>query len=163
MAYFSEVDFSCPVCCDIYNHPVILSCSHSICKACLEQYWETKGSQECPLQEKEEVNDKLKPLKDKLAAFEDIKVTCDETALHLKVQAQHTEKQIKEEFKKLHRFLRDEEAARIAALREEEEQKSQMMKDKLEKINSEISSLSDTIRAIEEEMGAGDITFLLHL
>ena len=75
-------------------------------------------------------------------------------------QAQHTEKMIKEEFEKLHQFLRDEEAARIAALREEEEQKSQMMKEKIEKMSREISSLSDTIRAIEEKMGADDITFL---
>ena len=78
----------------------------------------------------------------------------------LQVQAQHTERQIKEEFEKLHQFLRDEEAARLAAQREEEEQKSQMMKEKIEKMSREISSLSDTIRAIEEEMGADDITFL---
>ena len=76
-------------------------------------------------------------------------------------QAQHTEKMIKEGFEKLHQFLRDEEAARIAALREEEERKSQMMKEKIEKMSREISSLSDTIRAIEEAMGADDITFLL--
>src|SRR4029434_1738635 len=75
-------------------------------------------------------------------------------------QTLNTEKQIKEEFEKLHQFLRDEEAARIAALWEEEEQKSQMMKEKIEKMSREISSLSDTIRAIEEEMGADDITFL---
>ena len=75
-------------------------------------------------------------------------------------QAQHTEKEIKEEFEKLHKFLRDEEAARTATLREEEEQKSQMMKEKIEKMSREISSLSDTIRAIEKEMGADDIIFL---
>ena len=78
----------------------------------------------------------------------------------LQVQAQHTERKIKEEFKNLHQFLRDEEAARLAALREEEEQKSQMMKKKIEKMSREISSLSDTIRSIEKEMKADDITFL---
>ena len=78
----------------------------------------------------------------------------------LQVQAQHTERQIKEEFEKLHQFLRDEEAARLSALREDEEQKSQMMKKKIEKMSREISSLSDTIRAIEGAMGADDITFL---
>src|SRR4029434_11153275 len=78
----------------------------------------------------------------------------------IQTQAQHTEKQIKEEFEKLHQFLRDEEAARTAALREEEEQKSQMMKDKIEKMSREISSLSDTIRAIEETSGSYDISFL---
>ncbi|CAB1323805.1 unnamed protein product, partial [Coregonus sp. 'balchen'] len=63
----------------------------------------------------------------------------------------------------LQQFLQDEEAARIASLREEEEQKSQMMKKKkkkIEEMNKEISSLSDTIRAAEEEQGAEDITFL---
>ena len=78
----------------------------------------------------------------------------------IQTQTQHTEKQIKEEFEKLHQFLRDEEAARIAALREEEEQKIQMMKEKIKKMSREISSLSDTIRAIEEELINDDNTFL---
>ena len=49
-------------------------------------------------------------------------------------QAEHTERQIKEEFEKLHQFLRDEEEATITALKEEEEQKQQMMKEKLEEM-----------------------------
>ena len=67
---------------------------------------------------------------------------------------------IKEEFEKLHQFLRDEEAARTATLRQEEGQKRQMMKEKIEKMSREISSLEDTIRAIEKEMEADDITLL---
>src|SRR4029434_5070465 len=70
----------------------------------------------------------------------------------IQTQTQHTEKQIKEEFKKLHQFLQAEEAARLVELGDEEEQNSQMMKEKIEKMSREISSLSDTIRAIEEEM-----------
>ncbi|XP_062386347.1 zinc-binding protein A33-like, partial [Sardina pilchardus] len=108
----------------------------------------------------EELKAKLQPLQEKLKEFEEAKVTCDETAEYIKTQTQNTEKQIKEEFERLHQFLRDEEAARIAALKEEEEQKSQMMKEKIEKMIREISSLSDSIRAIEKEMGADDITFL---
>ncbi|XP_041928250.1 zinc-binding protein A33-like [Alosa sapidissima] len=239
MASKVEEEISCPVCYKIYQDPVILTCSHSFCKACVLQFWDTKGSKECPvcrrkssadfprpnlalrnlcetlsdtfLQErdqtlvlckdhkrklelfcqddqqlvclvcrdsklhkhhnfspageaaselKEELKAKLQPLQEKLKEFEKTKVTCDKTAKHIKIQTQNTEKQIKEEFKKLHQFLRDEEAARIAALREEEEQKSQMMKEKIEKMSREISSLSDTIRDLEEKMGADDITFL---
>ena len=78
----------------------------------------------------------------------------------LQIQTQHTERQIKEEFKKLHQFLQEEEEARIAALRKEEKQKSQMMKEKIEGLNREISTLSHTIRAIEEELRAEDISFL---
>lgn len=78
----------------------------------------------------------------------------------MKSQVQHTEKQIRKEFEKIHQFLRDEEAARIAALREEEEQKSQTMKVKIEEMSGQISSLSDTIKAIEKELEAEDISFL---
>uniref|UniRef100_A0AAY4BH85 Uncharacterized protein n=1 Tax=Denticeps clupeoides TaxID=299321 RepID=A0AAY4BH85_9TELE len=46
---FSEEDFSCPVCYEIFKDPLILSCSHSICKVCLQQVWESKGYRECPV------------------------------------------------------------------------------------------------------------------
>ncbi|XP_058257701.1 zinc-binding protein A33-like [Hemibagrus wyckioides] len=236
---FSEEDFSCPVCCEIFKDPVLLHCSHSVCKVCLQKFWEAKGSRECPvcrrkswdnppmnlalknlcetfLQErsqssssgsetvcslhleklklfclddqqpvcvvcqtsrkhtnhkfcptdeavtdcKEEIKTALKHLQEKLKIFKDCKLNWSQTAEHIKIQAQHTERQIKKQFEKLHQFLRDEEAVRITALREEEEQKSQMMKEKIEKLSRDISSLSDTIRAIEEEMKAEDILFL---
>ncbi|XP_060785185.1 E3 ubiquitin-protein ligase TRIM35-like [Neoarius graeffei] len=237
---FSEEDLSCPVCYEIFKDPVLLHCSHSVCKVCLQQFWETKGSRECPLcrtkssvteppinlalknlcetllQErsqrsssgsetvcslhseklklfcldhqqpvcvvcrdsrkhtnhkfcpieeavtdcKEKLKTALKPLQEKLKIFKDCKLNWSQTAEHIKIQAQHTESQIKEEFEKLHQFLRDEEAGRITALREEEDQKSQMMKEKIEKLSKDISSLSDTIKAIEEEMRAEDVSFL---
>ncbi|XP_060731897.1 nuclear factor 7, brain-like [Tachysurus vachellii] len=237
---FSEEDFSCPVCCEIFTDPVLLSCCHSVCKVCLQQFWEIIVSRECPvcrrksstktppinlalkklcetfLQErsqrsssrsetvcslhseklklfcldnqqpvclvcrdsrkhtnhkfcpieeavedsKEELKTALKPLQEKMKIFKNCKRKWSRTAEHIKIQAQHTEHQIKEQFEKLHQFLRDEEAVRIAALREEEEQKSQMMKEKIKKLRRDISSLSDTIRAIEEEMRAEDVLFL---
>ncbi|KAL0176859.1 hypothetical protein M9458_029189, partial [Cirrhinus mrigala] len=67
---------------------------------------------------------------------------------------------IKEEFEKLHQFLRDEEEAAITALREEEEQKNRMMKEKLEEMNRHISALSHTIKDTEEMMKANDVCFL---
>ncbi|XP_063069964.1 E3 ubiquitin-protein ligase TRIM35-like [Engraulis encrasicolus] len=238
---FRESAFSCPYCLEVFKDPVIMECSHSVCKACVEKYWETKGHQECPVCRKRFFNSKLQsnialrnlcdnfiaqqrtsvvsellcslhseklklfcledkqpvclvcqtsklhrghslspideaatdmkeelkinlaPLKMKQKTFEKEKRRiCNQTAAHITSQAQHTEKQIKQEFEKLHQFLRDEEAARIAALREEEEQKSQMVKEKIEEMSSEISFLSDTVRAIEKEMKADDVTFLLN-
>lgn len=44
-----EEDFSCTVCLDIFKDPVILSCSHSFCQACLKECWKDKESQECPV------------------------------------------------------------------------------------------------------------------
>ncbi|XP_053352555.1 zinc-binding protein A33-like [Clarias gariepinus] len=236
---FSEEDLSCPVCFDIFKDPVLLCCSHSICKLCLQQYWGTKRAKECPvcrkrsgrkepplnralknlcetfLQEisqrltasktlcslhneelklfclddqqlvclvcrdskkhtnhkfcpideavtdhKEELKIALQPLQEKLKIFKYHELNWSQTAEFIKIQAQHTEQQIKLEFGKLHQFLRDEEAARITALRKEEEQKSQMMKEKIEKLSRDISSLSDKIRAIEEEMRAEDVSFI---
>ncbi|KAF4105297.1 nuclear factor 7, brain-like [Onychostoma macrolepis] len=45
----SVEELSCPVCCEIFKDPIILSCSHSICKECLQQFWKTKKTQECPV------------------------------------------------------------------------------------------------------------------
>ncbi|XP_076839686.1 E3 ubiquitin-protein ligase TRIM35-like isoform X2 [Brachyhypopomus gauderio] len=238
----SEEDFSCPVCCDIFRDPVLLSCSHSVCKTCLQQFWEKKGSQECPVCRRRSSrddppcnlvlknlcesflesrsqrasagseicslhNEKLKlfcledqqpvcvvcqtskkhknheccpvdeavcdfktklktsleSLQQHLKVLEEDKQACEETAAHIKYQSQHTERQIKEEFEKIHQFLRDEEAARIAALKEEEEQKSHMMRRKIEEMSVEIASLSDQITNTEKEMEADDILFLLNL
>ncbi|CAB1319037.1 unnamed protein product [Coregonus sp. 'balchen'] len=235
-----EEDLSCPVCCDIFKDPVLLSCSHSFCKACLQEFWKEKEWQECPvcrrrssrseppnnralknlceafLQErrqrasagpqvlcslhgeklklfcledkqpicvvcrdsrkhkkhdcipideavqehKEELKPTLKSLQEKLEVFKKVKLTCDETAQHIKSQAEDTEIKIKQGFEQVHQFLREEEEAKIAALREEEEQKSQTMKAKIEEMSGQISSLSDTIKAIEKELEAEDISFL---
>ncbi|KAJ8342003.1 hypothetical protein SKAU_G00319310 [Synaphobranchus kaupii] len=235
-----EEELSCPVCTEIFRDPVLLRCSHSFCKACLQQCWEQKECRECPVcrrrfsmdeppfnlslrntceaflkersqrakagsevvcslhseklklfclvdqipvclvcqssrkhenhkllpvqeaaeEYKENLRTALAPLQEKLKAFNEVKLICDQTAEHIKSQAQHTERQIKMEFEKLQQFLKDEEAARISVLREEEEQKSQMMKEKIGKMTEEISSLSEQIRAIEQELGAEDVSFL---
>ncbi|XP_018518795.2 nuclear factor 7, ovary [Lates calcarifer] len=49
MAFQTEEDLSCPVCQDIFKDPVVLSCSHSFCKHCLQSWWRGKPVQECPV------------------------------------------------------------------------------------------------------------------
>ncbi|XDV36751.1 hypothetical protein PO909_006479 [Leuciscus waleckii] len=49
MDSISMEELSCPVCSEIFKTPVLLSCSHSICKECLQQFWKTKKTQECPV------------------------------------------------------------------------------------------------------------------
>ncbi|XP_062390958.1 E3 ubiquitin-protein ligase TRIM35-like [Sardina pilchardus] len=44
----SEEDFSCPVCFDVFKNPVMLTCSHSFCEACVSRCWEASGSRDCP-------------------------------------------------------------------------------------------------------------------
>ncbi|KAL7826517.1 hypothetical protein AOLI_G00317260 [Acnodon oligacanthus] len=44
-----EDDLSCPVCCDIFKDPVLLPCSHSFCRACLQRFWDGSSSRACPV------------------------------------------------------------------------------------------------------------------
>lgn len=236
-----EEDLSCPVCCDIFINPVVLSCSHSVCEDCVHRFWENKRVQECPVcrrrssKEHPPVNLALKNLcetyqqklsrrpsfggegvcglhKEKLKLFclddqEPVCLVCRDSKLHtnhrfspvdeavmdnkeilkdalqhlvkkrgifqsfkecfderdelVKFNAQHAERRIKAEFEELHRLLRDEEAIRITALREEEKQRSQMMKQKIDETSRQISFLSSTIRDVEEQMeDDDDVSFL---
>ncbi|KAJ8381817.1 hypothetical protein SKAU_G00025950 [Synaphobranchus kaupii] len=240
----SEEDLSCPVCCDIFREPVVLPCSHSFCKACLQQYWTKKiSSRDCPLCRSESSTDEpvvsltlknlcdsyvkdscvrgtaegeetgelcsqhgeilklfcledgqpicvvchtsrkhkhheccpvgeavlefkaemrtaLTTLRGKWETFGKARQDCEKTAAHIKMQARQTEERIKDDFEKLHHFLRVEEQVRVTALKEEEEEKSQMMKAKIDALERNMTSLSDTIRAIEEEIQVDDISLL---
>ncbi|ROL45237.1 Nuclear factor 7, ovary [Anabarilius grahami] len=57
----SAEELSCPVCCEIFKDPVILSCSHSVCKQCLQQFWRTKKTQECPVCRRRSSKDRPPP------------------------------------------------------------------------------------------------------
>ncbi|CAK6977776.1 nuclear factor 7%2C brain-like [Scomber scombrus] len=79
---------------------------------------------------------------------------------HSKKQLLSTEKQIRAEFNKLHQFLKEEEESRLAALREEEEQKGKTMSREMKRIQEQISSLSDSISAVEEDLQKHNVSFL---
>ncbi|XP_030579708.1 nuclear factor 7, ovary-like [Archocentrus centrarchus] len=49
MASRSEEDLCCPVCQEVFRDPVLLSCSHSFCKDCLNSWWREKPTRECPI------------------------------------------------------------------------------------------------------------------
>ncbi|KAK2861645.1 hypothetical protein Q5P01_001178 [Channa striata] len=153
--------------CSLHSEKLKLFCldhEQPVCVVCRDSKTHTghkfRPVDEAAQEQREELRKSLKPLQEKLQIIEQVKGNCDQTAKCIKVQLQHTERQIKEQFKKLHQFLQEEEEARITALREEEEQKSKMMKEKIEALSREISALSDTIRATEEKLRAGDVSFL---
>ncbi|XP_029947462.1 tripartite motif-containing protein 35-like isoform X1 [Salarias fasciatus] len=237
MHSISEEDLCCPICTGIYRNPVVLSCSHSFCKICIQKWWQGKKERECPCcKRKSSKSDppnnlalrnlceaflsgseqresaglcklhseklrlfcldhqqpvclvcreskmhkqhefrpideaaqdhrvklqiELTPLQEKLALFEEFKEKYDQTAKHMVAQAQQTEEHIKEQFKKLHQFLQEEEETRIAALRDEQDQKNQLLKGKIQVLSRNISVLSDVIRATETELRAEDVPFL---
>ncbi|XP_051265302.1 zinc-binding protein A33 isoform X2 [Dicentrarchus labrax] len=237
----SEVDCTCPVCCDIFKDPVVLLCGHSFCKGCLQEWWRQSRLQTCPVCKElfpmaqpprnlalrnlsdtlrqgrsQRVNSeemcslhteklklfceddqelicvicrdaqkhkkhncipineaaeahrtqlkvKLTHLKSKLGSYKTAKVNCDELARHIKLQAQQTEKTVREEFQKLYQFLRAEEASRIDAVRKEATLKSEAMNIRIVHLTAEISSLTNKIKTINEEMKAEDISFILNV
>ncbi|KAK2904970.1 hypothetical protein Q8A67_006769 [Cirrhinus molitorella] len=108
---------------------------------------------------KENIKTQLKPIWEKLRVLQEFQQTLHQTEAHIKVQAKCTEQQIKENFVQLYQFLSNEEALMIKALREEEEQKSRIVRKKIEKMRKEMLSLSATITAIEEEIKAADAVF----
>ncbi|XP_071358355.1 zinc-binding protein A33-like [Trachinotus anak] len=153
--------------CSLHSERLSLFCvdhEQLVCSTCRDSETHSnhrfKPADEAVQDHERKLQHLLKPLKMKLTLIHQIKGNCDQTAEHIKVQAENTVQRIKEEFKRLHQFLDEEEEARMAALREEEEQKSQMMKEKIGALSREITALSDTIRATERELRAKDVSFL---
>ncbi|MEQ2210641.1 hypothetical protein XENOCAPTIV_017059, partial [Xenoophorus captivus] len=127
---------------------------------------------ECPLSEvslhqdptvselKEQLKSVLKSLQDKRNKHKQVEKTYDEVIQHSKKQVLSTERQIRAEFNKLHQFLKEEEESRLAALREEEEQKGETISRQMKRIQEQISSLSHSISAVEEDLQKDNLSFL---
>lgn len=78
----------------------------------------------------------------------------------LQSQSEDAEKQIRQEFERLFKILKEEEASRILALKKEEEEKKQMLKEKIESISHDITSLTELIQSVTREMSADDLVVL---
>ncbi|KAL2078542.1 hypothetical protein ACEWY4_026227 [Coilia grayii] len=152
--------------CPEHGEKMVLYCTEDeelVCGECVKEEHEdhiTCSTEEAVEDCKRELRSTLRTFKEKLEGLNDVKENCDNTTEHIKKQSQHTERLVKAEFEKLHQFLRDEEASVISALKEEEDQKSRKMKDRLEKLTGEIASLIDAISTIEEAMDTDDMLFL---
>ncbi|XP_067427787.1 zinc-binding protein A33-like, partial [Thunnus thynnus] len=240
-----ESFLSCHVCSETFRDPVSLTCNHSFCSSCLQQFWEQAKNKNCPIckrksskdypsinlslkdladsfakrqnndssetekeKEKEEVvcdkhpevpywfcedeqravcpvcefslhqshklvpveqavsnlkdqlKSDLKSLQDKRNKYKQVEETYNEMVEHSKSQLLSTEKQIRAEFNKLHQFLKEEEESRLAALREEEEQKGKTISREMKRIQEQISSLSDSISAVGEDLQQHNVSFL---
>lgn len=102
----------------------------------------------------------LRPLQEKLKLLSDAKEDCRSTMKHNEVQAQHVEGRIKEQFRRLYKFLHKEEELRINAVKEEQRRKSQVLQENINALSKQISSLSSTVRDTEEIISREDASFL---
>ncbi|KAL4000495.1 granulocyte colony-stimulating factor [Sarotherodon galilaeus] len=109
---------------------------------------------------KEQLKSDLRSLQDKRNKYKQVEETYNEMREHIKKQLLSTERQIRAEFNKLQQFLKEEEESRLAALREEEEQKWRTISREMKMIEEQISSLSDSICAVEEELQKHSVPFL---
>ncbi|XP_034061654.1 nuclear factor 7, brain-like [Gymnodraco acuticeps] len=102
----------------------------------------------------------LESLQDKRDKYKGVEKTYNKVIQGSKKQLLSTERQIRAEFIKLHQFLKEEEESRLAALREEEEQKGKTISREMKSIQEHISSLSHSISAVEEELQKHNGPFL---
>ncbi|KAG8006886.1 E3 ubiquitin-protein ligase TRIM69 [Nibea albiflora] len=181
----SEDDLSCPICGHILSQPVVLTCRHRFCKACLKDSWETQGSGDshyCPLCCRRSSMDQMvvssvlerscesfkldrskndpgacKEHGEKLTLFclEDLEPIC---GLCGKAAAH-----IGHRLYPIGEGAHDCKAARLSALKAEKDQKNLTLNLQIEEMSNEMISLSNTIRLVEQEMNSPDVPFLKYL
>ncbi|XP_063346256.1 E3 ubiquitin-protein ligase TRIM35-like [Pelmatolapia mariae] len=131
-----------------------------VCEFSLHQSHKVVPVEEAVSDLKEQLKSDLKSLQDKRNKYKQVEETYNEMREHMKKQLLSTERQIRAEFNKLQQFLKEEEESRLAALREEEEQKGRTISREMKMIEEQISSLSDSISAVEEELQKHSVPFL---
>ncbi|XP_072436302.1 zinc-binding protein A33-like isoform X1 [Chiloscyllium punctatum] len=165
-----EVSQPDPVC-SLHKELVKLYCQEDqevMCVVCLHskkhENHRCRPLEEATKESKEELKILMKSLQSKVVKFGAIRNECELTLKHIKSQASGTEKQIKQEFQKLHCFLHQEERILMSNLQKEEEHHVQLMKQKIKEVSEDISSLEATIQSIESELSQRDSAlFLLNL
>ncbi|XP_015258990.1 PREDICTED: nuclear factor 7, brain-like [Cyprinodon variegatus] len=131
-----------------------------VCEFSLHQSHKVVPVEEAVSELKEQLKSDLKSLQDTRNKHKQVEKTYKDVIEHSKKQLLSTERQIRAEFNKLHQFLKEEEESRLVALREEEEQKGKTISREMKRIQEQISSLSDSISAVEEDLQKDQVSFL---
>ncbi|XP_075961004.1 nuclear factor 7, brain-like [Anarhichas minor] len=132
----------------------------SVCEFSLHQSHKVVPLEQAVSDLKDQLRSDLESLQDKRDKHKQVEKTYNEMIELSKKQLLSTERQITAEFNKLHQFLKEEEESRLAALREEEEQKGKTISREMKMIQEQISSLSDSISAVEEDLQKHNVSFL---
>uniref|UniRef100_A0A8C5A110 E3 ubiquitin-protein ligase TRIM39-like n=1 Tax=Gadus morhua TaxID=8049 RepID=A0A8C5A110_GADMO len=46
---WSEENFSCSICLDVFNSPVSTACGHNFCRTCITKFWDEQVQYKCPV------------------------------------------------------------------------------------------------------------------
>ncbi|CAL8307141.1 unnamed protein product [Boreogadus saida] len=46
---WSEENFSCPICLDVFSSPVSTPCGHNFCRTCITKFWDEQAQCKCPV------------------------------------------------------------------------------------------------------------------
>uniref|UniRef100_A0A8C4ZEP6 E3 ubiquitin-protein ligase TRIM39-like n=1 Tax=Gadus morhua TaxID=8049 RepID=A0A8C4ZEP6_GADMO len=46
---WSEENFSCSICLDVFNNPVTTACGHNFCRTCITKFWDEQVKYKCPV------------------------------------------------------------------------------------------------------------------
>ncbi|KAL6114844.1 uncharacterized protein ACO6RY_05517 [Pungitius sinensis] len=131
-----------------------------VCEFSLHQSHKVVPLEQAVRNLKDQLRSDLKSLQDKKDKHQQVEKTYNEVIQVSKKQLVSTEKKIRAEFNKLHQVLREEEESRLTALREEGEQKGKTISREMKMIEEQISSLSDSISAVEEDLQKHKVSFL---
>ncbi|XP_063054049.1 E3 ubiquitin-protein ligase TRIM35-like [Engraulis encrasicolus] len=138
-----------------------------VCSVCLTSRKHRKHKC-CPSEEaasgyREQLKTSQSDFQQTLRELHDRKHHYKQVKKQIKCQVHTTGLQITKEFEKLHRFLKDEENARMAALEEEARKKEAAAHKTIEEIRGMISTLENTVKDIEGALGSSDILFLQNI
>ncbi|XP_010786611.1 nuclear factor 7, brain [Notothenia coriiceps] len=142
--------------CLVDKQPICVVCQSSK----LHKGHDCSPIEEAVLDCKDELALSLKNLQDKMDSLQRIQMTSADMFKFIKNQAQETQTLTESQFKQLHQILYEEESARIAAVKKEEEEKIAGLKDKIKELSAEVLSLAETISIIQEQLEEEDMILL---
>ncbi|KAK2893128.1 hypothetical protein Q8A67_013116 [Cirrhinus molitorella] len=109
---------------------------------------------------KENIKTQMGRLQAMLADLKKTQQSCEKQAELSKEHTSIDENQIKEEFEKLHQFLRDEEEKHIRSLHKEMEPQNEKVKARMKELSAQVSDLSENMAAVWQDIEAENIKFL---
>lgn len=111
---------------------------------------------------KEELQYKLDIFEKKVHLYKKMRYKLGKAVEYVKQQAGDADKQIKQEFEKMHSFLHAEENMRIEALVREEKEKTKYLEEKIQTTEKHLEQLKQHIETLKKEMSNEDLPLLMN-